>query len=78
MPGNTKQNDEKPLSKRELEIIVLAAKEFNSGEIASKLNIDIRTVETHRMRIMEKTRSKNFIGAIIFSLKSGYIRLEDL
>lgn len=78
MPNQAEQNDQKPLSKRELEIILLAAKEFNSGEIAIKLNIDIRTVETHRMRIMEKTSSKNFIGSILFALKKGYLKLDDI
>ena len=66
------------LTERELSIISLAAKEFNSGEIAALLNINIRTVETHRKRIMQKTNSKNFIGVILFTLKNNYIKLGDL
>ena len=65
------------LTERELAIICLAAKEFNSGEIAALLEINIRTVETHRKRIMQKTNSKNFIGVILFALKNDYIKLED-
>lgn len=70
-------NKKATLSKREIEIISLASKEYNSGEIADKLRIEIRTVETHRKRIMEKTKSKNFIGVILFALKNGYIHLDE-
>ncbi|WP_298220568.1 response regulator transcription factor [Flavobacterium sp.] len=66
------------LSKRELEIIVMASKELSSAEIADKLCINIRTVETHRKRIMEKTKAKNFIGVVLFALKHQYIALDDL
>lgn len=66
------------LSERELEIIKLASKELNSVQIADMLNINVRTVETHRKRIMDKTNSKNFIGAIIYALKNNYIMLDDM
>lgn len=65
------------LSKREIEIIKMAGKEFNSGEIAAKLDINVRTVETHRKRIMAKTNCKNFIGVVVFALKNNYIQIED-
>ncbi|HEX8561765.1 MAG TPA: response regulator transcription factor [Flavobacterium sp.] len=66
------------ISDREIAVIRLAAKEFSSFEIADKLNINVRTVETHRKRIMEKTHSKNFIGVILFALQHKLIRLEEL
>lgn len=76
--NETVVSEKTSLSKREIEIILLAGKEFNSGEIADKLRIEIRTVETHRKRIMEKTKSKNFIGVILFALKNSYINLDQL
>lgn len=66
------------LSKRELEIIIMASKEFSSAEIADALCINTRTVETHRKRIMEKTKAKNFIGVVLFALKHEYISLSEL
>lgn len=66
------------LSKRELEIIAMASQELSSAEIADRLCINIRTVETHRKRVMEKTRAKNFIGVVLFALKHNYILLDDL
>lgn len=65
------------LTRREVEIIRMAAKEYNSGEIAAKLDINVRTVETHRKRIMAKTNCKNFIGVVIFALKNNYIHIND-
>lgn len=61
---------------REIEIIKMAGKEFNSIEIAKKLNINTRTVETHRKRIMEKVGSKNFIGVILYALKHEFISIN--
>lgn len=78
-----KKNPPKPinsdiaLTARELEIIKMASKELSSGEIADRLCINIRTVETHRKRIMEKTHSRNFIGVVLFALKHNYLSTDD-
>lgn len=61
---------------QELTIIKMACKELSSGEIAAKLNINIRTVDTHREKIMMKTGAKNFIGAILFAVKHYHISLD--
>jgi len=66
------------ISARELDVIKLACREHSSSEIAEKLFISVRTVETHRKRIMEKTQSKNFIGVVLFILKQGLIAVEEL
>ena len=64
------------LTGRELEIIKMASLEYNSAEIAAKLFINTRTVESHRKRIMQKTKSKNFMGAVLYAVKHNYISLE--
>ena len=66
------------ISPREIEVIKLACKEYSSSEIADKLCITARTVDSHRKRIMERTNSKNFIGVVLFALKHGLVRLDDL
>jgi len=63
------------LTPKEIEIIKLATQEKCSKEIADVLNISPRTVEKHRNHIMEKTRSKNFIGVILYALKNKIIEL---
>lgn len=67
-----------PLTKREIEVIRMACKEYSSMEIAEKLFINVRTVETHRKKIMEKTESRNFIGVVLYALKNNLVRIEDL
>jgi DNA-binding NarL/FixJ family response regulator len=63
---------------REIEIIKLAAQEHSSSEIAEKIFINVRTVETHRKRIMEKTSSKNFLGVVLFALRTKLFELDEV
>jgi len=76
--NKNKEGTKNILSQREIEIIELICKEYNTGEIADLLNLNHRTIESHRKRIMDKIGAKNFIGVVIFALKYGIIQLELL
>lgn len=65
------------LSERELQIIKMICKEMKSKEIADELFINVRTVETHRKNIIDKTHSKNFIGVILYALKHKIISYKE-
>jgi DNA-binding NarL/FixJ family response regulator len=66
------------LTKREEEIVVLVAQGMTSQEIAKKLFISPRTVETHRARIMDKLGVNNAAGLVRFALlHSAYFNLKD-
>ncbi len=65
-------------SERELQIIKMICKEYKSKEIADKLFINVRTVESHRKNVMDKCNAKNIIGVILFSLKNGMITIDEL
>ncbi len=52
------------LSKREKQILKLIGDEYTNEEIAEKLSIGKRTVETHRQNIMLKLNVKNSVGLI--------------
>ena len=56
------------LTKREQEILELVALEFTTKEIADKLFLSPRTIETHRANIMRKLDVKNAAGLVRFSL----------
>jgi DNA-binding NarL/FixJ family response regulator len=64
------------LTHREIEIIKMASQEMSSKEIGEILYISNRTVEKHRKHIMEKTNSKNFIGVVLFALRTNVISLD--
>jgi len=57
----------------EIEIIKLITKEFTTNEIAEKLFISPRTVDTHRKNILEKTNSKTIVGLIKFSFENDLV-----
>ena len=62
-----------PLTKREIEILKLIAEGLSSQEIADKLFISLRTVETHRLNINQKLDVKNTAGLVKEALKRGLI-----
>lgn len=65
------------LSNREKEILNLVAKEYNNQEIAQKLFISERTVETHRRNIFTKTGTKSIVGLIKYAIRTGLISQEN-
>lgn len=65
-------------TERELEIIKLICKERKSNDIAKDLCITLRTVESHRKNIMDKSHAKNFIGVLLYALRNEHLVLDDL
>jgi hemerythrin-like metal-binding protein len=51
----------KGITDRERDILTLVVAGYSSKEIANRLSISFRTVETHRAHIMQKTGSSNLI-----------------
>ncbi|MDR3231319.1 MAG: response regulator transcription factor [Synergistaceae bacterium] len=70
--------DPEQLSTREREVLVLAAKGLSSKEVASRLFISERTVQTHLASIYDKLGSKNKTEALLLALKYGVVTLEEL
>lgn len=69
----TLTNDIK-VTEREMEILVLIMKEFTTKEIADKIHISNRTVETHRKNLLEKFEVKNTVGLVIKALEMGIFK----
>lgn len=59
------------LTRREVEIIKMIAKELTSKEIGESLFISEFTVSTHRRNIMRKLNSKNVAGLLKFARQHG-------
>jgi len=62
--SRSKQREEARLTKREIEIIKLIADGLTSQQIADKLFISPRTVETHRANLLKKMEVKNAIELV--------------
>lgn len=56
------------LSDREIEVIRLICQEYTNQEIADQLFLSKRTVESHRIRILDKLELKNTVGLVIYAL----------
>ncbi|MFC1563447.1 response regulator [candidate division KSB1 bacterium] len=63
----------KQLTKREQEILKLLALGYTNSEIADKLYISKRTVETHRSNIMSKLGLKNKAELVRFAMENRII-----
>lgn len=70
---NIKTLGEIPLTNRELEIIKLITEDLSNREIADKLFISVRTVETHRKNIMQKLHTKSVIALVHYAAQNGII-----
>ncbi len=63
------------LSRREQEILNLIADEYTSSEIADKLFISLKTVESHRKNLHQKLNVRNSAGLIKTAIQKGLIKL---
>ncbi|MGB0523077.1 MAG: response regulator [Flammeovirgaceae bacterium] len=61
-------NSVEQLSDREIEVVQLICLEYTNQEIADKLCLSKRTVESHRQRILDKIGAKNTVGLVIYAM----------
>jgi DNA-binding NarL/FixJ family response regulator len=62
-----------PISDRERDVLHLLALGYTNQEIARKLYISVRTVDTHRAHIMRKLRLETRAELVLFALANGLI-----
>ena len=65
------------LTNREREVLVVIAEGLSNKDISNKLGIGVRTVETHRERIMRKLAIHSVAGLTRFAIAKGLITLRD-
>lgn len=64
------------LNEREVLIIQLVCQELTAAEIGNKLSLSTRTVEGYKRKLLEKTKTKNMAGLVIFAIKNGFYSLN--
>ena len=75
--GQVSDNSKKySLTQREKEILKLYVEGYSNQEVAEKLNISIRTVETHKNNIMQKFHFKSTVEMVKFALKNNLVMLQ--
>jgi DNA-binding NarL/FixJ family response regulator len=63
------------LSKREMEVLRLFAEGFSNQEIADKLFISIRTVESHKNHVMQRLELKSSVDLVKFAIRNNMVNL---
>jgi DNA-binding NarL/FixJ family response regulator len=63
------------LSKREIEIVELFSEGLSYKEIANRLYISTRTVESHKNNILEKLELKTIVDLVKYAIKNKIIKL---
>jgi DNA-binding NarL/FixJ family response regulator len=64
-------NGENVVSEKEKEVIQLLCREYTAAEIAAKMEISARTVESIKDRLMERFGIKNTAGLVFFAVKNN-------
>lgn len=67
---------EEPLTSREMDILRLIVHGNTNRQIADKLTISVRTVETHRANIMEKLNLHSRVDLVRYAAEHGLLTLD--
>jgi DNA-binding NarL/FixJ family response regulator len=61
------------LTPRQREILQLIAEGRNTKEIASDLDISVKTIESHRLQLMERLNIHDIPGLVRYAIRSGLV-----
>jgi DNA-binding NarL/FixJ family response regulator len=71
--GTATGDDPNTLPPRQREILCLIARGLSTKEIAYDLNLSIKTVETHRARLMERVSIHDIAGLTRYAIRAGLV-----
>ncbi|MBF9223457.1 helix-turn-helix transcriptional regulator [Hymenobacter ruricola] len=60
-------------SRRELEVLRLVVEDCCNEEIAARLFINVRTVESHRRNLLQKTGARTVVGLAARAVREGWV-----
>jgi DNA-binding NarL/FixJ family response regulator len=70
--GIAKQSTTVQFTSSELDVMRLICEQYASKEIAALTQLTVKTVETYRSHILEKTGARNVAGIVIYAMTHGY------
>ena len=74
--GQEEEQEEIPLTKREMEIIQKIADDMSNQQIADELHISLRTVETHRRNIMQKLKVNTVVSLLKYAAQHNIVSFD--
>lgn len=63
------------LTKREIEVLQYICRGMTNKEIADNLHVSIKTVDSHRTNLLEKTGSGNTADLVIYAIRNNAVNL---
>ncbi|MBW3130960.1 MULTISPECIES: response regulator transcription factor [Hymenobacter] len=60
-------------SRRELEVLRLVVADCCNQEIADRLYLSVRTVESHRRALLQKAGAKTLVGLVVQAVREGWV-----
>ena len=75
------QSEDKPaepeLTPRQRQVLLMVANGHSTKEIAHRLNLNVKTVETHRTQLMERLGIRDIAGLVRYAIRVGLIEVGD-
>jgi len=71
-PANNPDN----LTRREIEVLQQICLGLTNQEIADKLFVSVRTVDTHRGNLLSKTGVANTAGLVVYAIKNNLFSVD--
>jgi DNA-binding NarL/FixJ family response regulator len=66
-----------PLTPRQREILQLLAEGLSSKEIAARLSLSVKTVDSHRAQLMERLGINDVAGLVRYAIRTGLTTLDS-
>jgi DNA-binding NarL/FixJ family response regulator len=72
-PAGGVAQEHRPLSERETEVLCLLAWGYSNKEIAARLTLSTKTVETYKARLMEKLEVRSRVDLVRYAIRHGWL-----
>lgn len=66
------------LTLREIEVLAMIVRGHTNRQIASALNLSVRTVESHRSNITDKLNLRSRVELVRYAMEHGLVKIDDL
>lgn len=61
---------------REMEVLELTCRGYSNKEIADKLCLSSRTIESHKSNLYTKTETNNTVNLVMYAIKNDFIKVQ--
>ncbi len=76
VPGQTEsRTSQHKLTPKEVEVLRLIAEGFSTKIIAARLAVSVKTIESHRIHIMDKLKAQSTVDLVKYAIREGLISL---